>query len=389
MNAVPAPDPTAPRLLAGVRHDRQAVTLAEHRRRYGELDVDSRTIVDLVARSGLRGRGGAGFPTALKLEAVRESGGRAIVVANGAEGEPVSAKDKTLLAYVPHLVLDGAVVAARAVRAREAFVAVPQPLLRVVERAVAERDDGRIQLRAVAVPDTFVAGEETALVGYLNGGPAVPTFTPPRPFERGVRGLPTLVQNVETLANLALIARHGTGPETMLVTLSGAVRRPGVCEVPSGYPLAMLLADGGGVRGRASAFLVGGYFGTWVDAAAVDDMLLTDTGSGARAIVALPEGACGVRETARIARYLANESAGQCGPCVHGLAAVARDFEQLMQRRPTVDRARLERRLDVIAGRGACRHPDGAVGLVASALQVFARDVERHLAGRRCEAKRQ
>jgi NADH:ubiquinone oxidoreductase subunit F (NADH-binding) len=162
-----------------------------------------------------------------------------------------------------------------------------------------------------------------------------------------------------------------------------------VCEVPSGYPLAMLLADGGGVRGRASAFLVGGYFGTWVDAAAVDDMLLTDTGSGARAIVALPEGACGVRETARIARYLANESAGQCGPCVHGLAAVARDFEQLMQRRPTVDRARLERRLDVIAGRGACRHPDGAVGLVASALQVFARDVERHLAGRRCEAKRQ
>ena len=370
--------------------------LPEHRQRYGDLDFDVRTIVEVVERSGLRGCGGAGFPTARKMHAVRASGGRAIVVANGAEGEPVSAKDKTLLAYVPHLVLDGAVVAARAVHAREAFVAVTKPLLDVVERAIAERDDGRIQLRAVAVPDSFVAGEETALVAHLNGEPARPTFTPPRPFERGVRGLPTLVQNVETLAHLALIARHGRGPETLLVTLAGAVRRPGVREVPVGAPLASLLADAGGVRGRASAFLVGGYFGTWVEATALDDIELGDAALerhgaslGARAIVALPEGACGVRETARIARYLATESAGQCGPCVHGLSAVASDLEALVDRRRTVDRARLERRLDAIAGRGACRHPDGAIRLVASALRVFASDVERHLAGRRCEARRQ
>jgi NADH:ubiquinone oxidoreductase subunit F (NADH-binding) len=404
MNALAAPEPVTPRLLAGVRGDRRPASLTEHRRRHGDLDVDMRTIVDLVERSGLRGRGGAGFPTALKMEAVRSSGGHAIVVANGAEGEPVSAKDKTLLAYVPHLVLDGAVVAARAVRAREAVVAVPQPLLAVVERAVAERDDGRIQLSAVAVPDIFVAGEETALVRYLNGGPALPTFTPPRPFERGVRGLPTLVQNVETLADLALIARYGPGwfrsagtpqqPGTTLVTVSGAVQSPGVCEVPIGYPLARLLADAGGVRGNAAAFLIGGYFGTWVPARAVDDVLLADTelarhgaGLGARAIAVLPEGACGVRETARIARYLAGASAGQCGPCVHGLDAVASDLEQLVQPQRGVDRARLERRLHAIAGRGACRHPDGAVRLAGSALRAFASDVERHLAGRRCEAR--
>jgi NADH:ubiquinone oxidoreductase subunit F (NADH-binding) len=395
MSATALSQSSAPRLLGGVRDDRRPASLAEHRRRLGDLDVDPRTIVDVVDRSGLHGCGGGSFPTARKMEAVRASGGRAIVVANGAEGEPISAKDKTLLAYVPHLVLDGAVVAARAVRAREAFVAVTASLVGVVEQAIAERNDGRIRLQAVAVPETFVSGEETALVHYLNGGPALPTLTPPRPFERGVRGLPTLVQNVETLARLALVARHGASPETTVFTVSGAVRRPGVCEQPAGYPLARLLDAAGGVRGRAAAYLVGGYFGTWVPAAVLDDVLLTDAelerhgaSLGARAIAVLPDGACGLRETARIVRYLANESAGQCGPCVHGLAAVASDLEALVDRRRTVDRARLEQRLGVIARRGACRHPDGAIRLVESALRVFASDVDRHLAGRRCEAQR-
>jgi NADH:ubiquinone oxidoreductase subunit F (NADH-binding) len=397
------PETTARRLLAGVRRDGRAVTLAEHRRAYGDVGVDTRTILEAIEASGLRGRGGGGFPTALKMTAVRDSGRRAVVVANGAEGEPISGKDKTLLAYVPHLVLDGAVVAARAVRARDAIVAVPQFLQPVVARAIAERDDGRISLQAVAVPDAFVAGEETALVQFLNGGPALPTFTPPRPFERGVRGLPTLVQNVETLAHLGLIARYGPSwfravgtaeePGSTLVTLSGAVRDAGVYEVAIGYPLATLLADAGGLRSDAAAYLVGGYFGTWLPAPR--EVLLSDAdlardgaALGARAIVVLPEGACGVRETARIARYLSNESAGQCGPCVHGLDAVATDLEQLLDRTRHVDGPRLQRRLDVIAGRGACRHPDGAVRMVASALRVFANDFERHLAGHRCEAAR-
>ena len=403
MSAELAPETGSRRLLAGIRRDGRAVTFAEHRRVYGDLDVDTRTIFDAIEASGLRGRGGGGFPTAVKIAAVRKSGGRAVVVANGAEGEPISGKDKTLLAYVPHLVLDGAVVAARAVRARDAIVAVPQFLQPVVSRAIAERNDGRVSLQAVAVPDTFVAGEETALVQFLNGGPALPTFTPPRPFERGVRGLPTLVQNVETLAHLALIARYGPTwfravgtpdePGSTLVTLSGAVHHEGVYETAIGYPLARLLADAGGTRGEAAAYLVGGYFGTWLPAER--DVILSDAdlardgaALGARAIVVLPQGACGVHETARIARYLATESAGQCGPCVHGLDAVATDLEHLLDRRQHVDGPRLQRRLEVIAGRGGCRHPDGAVHMVASALRVFASDVERHLAGHRCEATR-
>jgi NADH:ubiquinone oxidoreductase subunit F (NADH-binding) len=393
----------APRLLAGIRSDAGATPLAAHLRRHGPLDVDVRAVVDLVEAADLRGRGGAGFPTAIKLDAVRSRRRRPVVVANGAEGEPIAGKDKVLLAYAPHLVLDGAVVAARAVGAREAVVAVAPRTLGAVRAAIAEREaariDGGVTLTAIAAPETFVAGEETALVRFLNGGPALPTFVPPRPYERGIRGLPTLVQNVETLAHLALIARLGPGwfrsvgtqeqPGTTLVTLSGAVRRPGVYEIPIGHPLALLLADGGGLTRRAQAFLVGGYFGTWVDGAAEDvaladaDLARHGAGLGARAIVVLPEGACGVRETARIARYLARASAGQCGPCVHGLAAVADDLEQLL-RGDRADTARLERRLAVVAGRGACRHPDGAVRLVASALRVFEGEVERHLAGRGC-----
>jgi NADH:ubiquinone oxidoreductase subunit F (NADH-binding) len=403
MSAELRSEPTARRLLAGVRRDGRAVTLAEHRRAHGDLAVDTRTILDTVEASGLRGRGGGGFPTALKMAAVRDAGRRAVVVANGAEGEPISGKDKTLLAYVPHLVLDGAVVAARAVRARDAIVAVPEFLQPVVEHAIAERDDGRISLHAVTVPDTFIAGEETALVQFLDGGPALPTFTPPRPFERGVRGLPTLVQNVETLAHLGMIARYGPHwfravgtaeePGSTLVTLSGAVSSPGVYEVPIGQSLDALVADAGGIGRGAAAYLVGGYFGTWIPADA--DVSLADAdlarhgaALGARAIVVLPQGACGVRETARIARYLAAESAGQCGPCVHGLDAVATDLEQLLDRARRVDGRRLQRRLEVIAGRGACKHPDGAVRMVASALRVFEQDVRAHLSGRRCEATR-
>jgi len=385
--AAPAPAATR-RLLAGVRSDGRALSLAEHRRVHGTIELDHPELIAAVDRAGLRGCGGGGFPTAQKLAAVRAAGRRSVVVVNAAEGEPVADKDKVLLGHVPHLVLDGAVAAARAVRARDVIVGAHPTVVATVERAVAERSDPKVELHVVAVPERFVAGEETALVRYLNGGPALPTFTPPRPFERGVRGLPTLVQNAETLAHIALIARHGAEwfrevgspdqPGTTLVTLSGAIRTAGVYEIPTGLPLSRLLVDAGGVRGDLLAALVGGYFGAWVPARAADvpltDAALARFGAalGARAIVVLPRGRSGIATTARILRRLADESAGQCGPCVHGLAAIADDFERLSRRDKTVDRNRLERRLAVIAGRGACRHPDGAVRLAASALQVFA-----------------
>ena len=413
--AAGAPSPsTLPRLLAGVRADGRPVSLEAHLRRYGGLPAvrgrgAAAALVEAVAASGLRGRGGAGFPAARKLEAVASRRGRAVVVANGAEGEPPSGKDKVLLAYLPHLVLDGAVLAAHAVGARDAIVAVDRTTYDVVAYAMAERRhlqlDGGVSLRAVRVPERFVTGEETALVQFLNGGPALPTFAPPRPFERGVGGAPTLVQNVETLAHIAQIARFGpewfravgTGDErgSALATLSGAVRRPGVFEFALGTTLADLVAQAGGVTAELGAVLAGGYFGTWLPADAALAAPLSDAGLaplggalGARALVMLPATSCGVLETARVVRWLAAESAGQCGPCVHGLAAIADDLVQIARCDDRAgSRRALERRLPQLERRGACRHPDGVVRFVESALHVFAAEVELHVHQGRCSSR--
>ncbi|HLY94246.1 MAG TPA: NADH-ubiquinone oxidoreductase-F iron-sulfur binding region domain-containing protein [Gaiellaceae bacterium] len=377
------------------------VSLDMHARRHGRLEP-VRDLISLVEQSGLTGRGGGAFPAASKLDAVRSRRGRPVVVVNGAEGEPASGKDKVLLVYAPHLVLDGAVLAARALGARDVIVATAsRGAGAAVAAAAAERRDTGISLQRVTVPDRFVAGEETALVQFINGGACLPTLTPPRPFERGVGGAPTLVQNVETLAHVALIARYGPQwfravgtpeePGSTLVTLSGAVQDPGVYEIPLGVSFDELLDEAGGAIAEIQAFLVGGYFGTWIDAADAASARLLDADLaplratlGARAIIALPKGACGVAETARVARYLAAESAGQCGPCVHGLAAIADDLSQLVARRAGVDEQRLHRRLGIIPGRGACRHPDGAVRLVRSALDVFAPEFARHFRGGSC-----
>jgi NADH:ubiquinone oxidoreductase subunit F (NADH-binding) len=409
--SMPAPSPVSlPRLLAGTRSGR-SVPLAEHLDRYGELSPRPRRggipeLLELVETAGLQGRGGGGFPTGRKLRAVVAARRRPVVLANGAEGELISGKDRVLLARAPQLVLDGAAVAAAAVGASDVTVAVGAGAglaASAVRTAIAERERrslDRVSFRLVSVPDRFVSGEETALVNYLNGGPATPTFTPPRPFERGIGGAPTLVQNVETLAHLALLARFGAGwfravgtpaePGSALVTLGGAVSRPGVYEIPLGLPLDELLASAGGTSAPVGAFLIGGYFGAWVAADAAGSLRLADrdlrtvgAALGARAIFALPARACGIIETARIARCLAQESAGQCGPCVHGLDAIATALEQLARGengRPAPD-GRLERWLEQVDGRGACRHPDGAVRLVKSALRVFAGERKRHANG--------
>lgn len=403
--AIGAP-PVAQRLLGGLREDGHPVGAAEHQRRYGlpPLDLHPHELLERVADSGLTGRGGAGFPTATKLESVLGTRTRPVIVANGTEGEPPSGKDKVLLAYAPHLVIDGAVLAARAVGAKRVVIATTHMVQAAVVAALRERrGDGRIEVRAAVVPDRFVAGEETALVQFLNGGPALPTFTPPRPYERGVGGAPTAVLNVETLAHLAQIARFGASwfravgtpdePGSALVTISGAVRVPGVYEVELGSSFAELLKQAG-ADGQAQAYLVGGYFGTWLTAADGARAALSNAGLGrfgaslgARAIIVLPADACGVVETARIAAYLSEQSAGQCGPCVHGLAAVADSLEQLVHpKKRTADVALLQRRLVQIKGRGACSHPDGAAVLVSSALRVFGREVDHHLHGRRCSA---
>ena len=245
------------------------------------------------------------------------------------------------------------------------------------------------------MPDGFVSGEETALLEALAGRPPKPTLKPPFPFERGLCGEPTLVQNVETLAHLALVARFGADwfrsaglpgtPGTALVTLGGAVERPGVCEIELGSSLGDLIRRARGASEPLSGILVGGYFGRWVSADDVE-LRLTPQVLGAGAVIALPRDACPLRECARVIRYLADESAGQCGPCVNGLASIASTFELLADGRVAQDtaRTRLERWTSQVAGRGACRHPDGVAGFVESALAVFAVDVDRHSTGAHC-----
>jgi NADH:ubiquinone oxidoreductase subunit F (NADH-binding) len=295
-------------------------------------------------------------------------------VVNGTEGEPMSAKDALLLARAPHLVLDGAVLAARAVGAREILVVAPPG----AGRAVAERRDRRLEISVVERAPGFVAGEETAVLAHLEGRPARPRVKPPWPAERGYRRRPTLVQNVETLAHLALIAR-GEWEDTRLVTLSGAVRNPGVVEAPAGAQVADLVDPSEPLR----ALLVGGYFGGWVGP---DEPARP---SGAGVIVALGRSACPVAETARLTAWLARESAGQCGPCLHGLGALAGVLGRITAgRSDREDFARLSRWTEMVRGRGACAHPDGAARMLASARTLFAAELHDHAHHGPCTACR-
>jgi NADH:ubiquinone oxidoreductase subunit F (NADH-binding) len=396
-----------PRLLPE-RFGGGPASLQEHLARFGQLPGawDGPWREHLMAeagRAGLTGRGGAGFPTARKLAAVAAGRDAPVVIANGTEGEPASAKDKVLLAREPHLVLDGAVAAAHMVGAGQAIVVVHEAVREVVDSAAAERRRARldrVRIKVMTGADRFVGGEASALVNWVGHGIPLPTATPPRTSESGLRGRPTLVQNVETLAHLALIARWGARwfrslgtaaePGSMLVTLIGAVRRPGVYEIEIGMPVSDVLGLAGGAAEPLGALLIGGYFGTWADPAVAGPLPLSAAGlsviggsPGAGLVAALPADVCGLAETARVARYLADESAGQCGPCVFGLGSIAGALEDLAAGR-SYQPARLRRWMAQAEGRGACHHPDGAVGMVRSALEVFGAEIDRHSQGWCC-----
>jgi len=395
----------ASRLTAGWHDGGRPASLHAHLERYGPVPRHQAGrgggLIDEVTQAGLTGRGGAGFPTGIKMRTVARRRGRKVVVANGMESEPASEKDKALLARAPHLVLDGVALAAAAVGAEVAHVCLPRStawLIDIVADAVAERAGyaDPVTIDVHGLPHNYVSSEETSVVHWLNGGDARPTAIPPRPFEKGVGQGPTLLDNVETLAHVALIARFGAGwfrdaglpdaPGSMLTTVSGAVSEPGVYEVEAGTPIGDLLSMSA-PRSDAGALLIGGYFGTWHDPADVAGLPLAATAlrsvgasPGAGVLVALPPDACGLTETARVLAWLAGQGANQCGPCIFGLPAIADDFAQIATCRPkgqVLDR--LDRRLAAVLGRGACHHPDGAVRLARSALSTFAADVKSHL----------
>lgn len=417
----PQTDPAGlPRLLAGMPAD-GAMGLSEHLAIHGEAPVAKRrerrggkqALIDLVEQAGLLGRGGAAFPAAAKMRAVSDKrsafGGRPIVLANVAEGEPASNKDRVLLEGLPHLVLDGGVLAARAVGAEELILCIDEsagPALQGAKRAIRERErtgGDALRINIQAVPGGYVSGQESALVNLCNGGPAKPTFTPP-PFQRGVRRRPTLINNAETLAHLALISRYGAQwfrqlgtrahPGSTLLTLSGGVAHPGVYEIEQGAPLASLIEAAGGMTSPIRAVLLGGYAGAWLDGGSISALALSndhlaghEASLGAGIVVLLSQEACPVAETARVARWLAEQSAGQCGPCVYGLRAIAGAIEEVAAGDASAGVGqRIARWTSLAKGRGACAHPDGVVRFITSALDVFAEEFADHARHGPCDA---
>lgn len=289
-----------PRLLRPTQV--KAEELAEYVQAGGYRPLtDADALLEQVDLSGLLGRGGAAFPLGTKLRTVRDAGRRGVqtvIVANGEEGEPASVKDRWLLRNRPHLVLDGLRLAAVMVNASRAYVYVSDEQSAVaVNSALSELDPemfGATDVAVISVEPGYVAGEETAAVRRINGGPAKPTDKPPRPFEEGVSGLPTTVSNVETLANLPHIHQHGAqsfravgtpmSPGTFLATITGGGRPAALYEIPHGAAFSDLLTLHGVPKDSVRGVLMGGYFAGLVNTdilgATLDHETIRRLGSG-------------------------------------------------------------------------------------------------------------
>jgi NADH:ubiquinone oxidoreductase subunit F (NADH-binding) len=375
------------RLLAGVTSGTRA-DLATHRAVHGGQQHRGHRELAAEATDGrLLGRGGAAFPVARKLAAT--SPGRSVeVVVNGSESEPASRKDRTLMTLAPHLVLDGALVVARALRTRRITIAVHEAaahdsLMQALdERRAAEPHPERIAVRRQS--SGFVGGEVRAVLNGLEGRATVPPGRRTLPSVRGLHGSPTFASNVETFAQLALLVSLGARryaevgdpqePGTTLLTLLGDVPRPGVVEVPTGLPLEALLP------GDTGPILIGGYHGHWVPDARglrLTRPFLREAGAplNAGVVARVPESGCALAEVAAVSSWLAAQSAGQCGPCLFGTAAVARDVSALLHGHPAPD---VTARLHGLVRRGACAHPDGTAAFVASALSSMPAEIEAH-----------
>lgn len=400
-----------PRLCAGF-DEAERLDRKRHLLVHGSLPALSEERLAGVAEAvALRGRGGAGFPLARKLTAVAKAaarrGVRPVVVVNGCEGEPACRKDTVLLCRAPHLVLDGAVLAAEALGARLVVVGVTKDTAEssvqnaIAERGLRGRRRGRsLRARLVRSPERLVSGEASALIRAAEGGPPVPPGRRTRAAESGLGGAPTLLSNAETFAQLALAARLGpdrygaTGtadePGTVLLTVSGAVPVPTVVETPSGVPLPYVLQTCA-ADPAPPGVLIGGYHGAWLDAMTAygtplsREALATRGGAlGAGAVLPLSTGTCPLGEALRIANWLAAESAGQCGPCRLGLPSLAGLLSDALKGGGQSALEAVREAARGVRGRGACKHPDGSARFVLSALAAFPDDLAAHVLGDGC-----
>jgi NADH:ubiquinone oxidoreductase subunit F (NADH-binding) len=366
--------------------------LDSFRQRFPEVSPpDAERLVESVRAAGLRGRGGAGFPSWRKLHAVAaaRAAGPVAVVANGEEGEPASCKDRYLLRHRPHVVLEGLDLVRRALDADLAYVYVSDvPSRDRIREALAERRSTDIQV--FLAPPGYVSGEETSVVRALNGGPALPTQKPPRPFEVGVAGLPTVVMNVESLARVAQIwaAEAGGMPsggvDHLLLTVLDE-SRAALVEVPMGSTLRDIARRVFDLDLPVGCpVLAGGFFSGFLPPEALDVGLGYDefrqlgTGVGCGSFAFLPD-SCPVQIATDVMAFFDRENAHQCGSCFKGTAAMHAALSRIGAGHQTeVDAANLERWAQTLPGRGSCATLDGAACLARTLMTQYADVVALH-----------
>ena len=369
--------------------------LTEFEARFGssiplEKRADLEALLSRIEQAGVHGRGGAHFPSAVKIRSAILAGAGGTVIANAAEGEPSAAKDAALWQTNPHLVLRGLAAVGALTQAKSLGVWVHEDSYSTrssmagafKERAAAEID--RLPLRAYLAPHRYVSGEASAIINAVQGGSAVPKFFPTKSRAWGEGNAPVLVFNSETLAHIGLLASslNWAPLESTLVTLLTLNGRY-VREVSSDTTFAELLEP----SDQAEHVLLGGYGGQWVNwqdiaHSRVHEASLAGQGLslGAGIVAPLPNSHCGLIETSRIVEWMASQSAQQCGPCIFGLQWLAEDIQALAAGGRKVIGAldRLNDRLPQLMKRGACSHPDGVVRMTNTALEVFASEISLH-----------
>ena len=365
-------------------------------------------VIEVVERARVRGRGGAGYPLADKLRAVRTAaaGGEAFVVANAYDADPDSPLSRTLLERKPELIIDGILIAARVVGAREAWLYLhpeAQAARASAKAAIAKRADqmNGVRIEVALGPGGFMGGEESALLAVLESRRAMARQRPPWPAEQGLRMRPTLVSCAETLAPLPLILRDG--PEafrvagtsasrgTKLVSVTGAVARPGVYEVSFGSTLGEIIQTAGGVTHALKAVHVGGPTGGILNAGRVDvrldyeDLRAVGTHLGSAQIRAIPEGTCIVSEAQRLFAYLSRETCAICVPCRVGTKRVGGILEGITSGLGRNDDlpwlGELATHLNEFS---LCGFGITSAAILRTTMSEFADDYRAHIVDRRC-----
>jgi NADH-quinone oxidoreductase subunit F len=372
-------------------------------------------VLATIAESGLRGRGGAAFPVGRKWQFAADApGDQKYVVCNGGEDEPGSRKDRYLMENYPHKVIEGLVLASFAIGAREAYLYVNREYDAAhasLERAVAEAagagflgerlfgGDYGVTVRLHRAETTYVAGEDSAAVESLEGKKALPRQKPPYPATNGLHDMPTVVNNVETLANVPAIMARGAAwyrgigtadsPGTMLFTTLEGVKRPGIYELPFGTPLRTLYEDcAGGMDDPRPlrAILPGGPSSGFLLPDALDLPLdyqaFRDAGSslGCGVMTYYPEGTCMVEEVLRIAQFFAAESCGQCPACQMETQQLVRILQQAQSgKAPAAVLGTVDRVIQFARGKGFCSLISMPAAPIQSALKLFPEDFQHHI----------